>query len=305
MRQHAPNNDQLDDPLTSLIQAVSPHTNLTPEDIEKLQDLDLDLTVEYLRISEAVDRIRSDLNRVSGSIDENSALRRPFNGQDTGSARFTDNEYFSTRPKGVLYAHLMTKNGRQRLQEHLTAFEETVVPALCEGVDCRFESGGVKSVQSVLDHLRTVATPADRLKEIKKLKDAIRGRIVVTNLCDAERVMESLHAVSSQDYYRVVSLRNSHRNWEIAFEGRYHFACNVALAPEKDGDLSPDLPPYELQIITETAQRVAKLTHPVAINGHIRGQVKLLPVLEGHMMGLAMGSAVKDGREYFSRKART
>ena len=83
MRQHAPDNNQLDDPLESLIQAVSPHTRLTPEDIERLRELDLDLTVEYLNISEAVDRIRDDLGRVSGSIDENSALRRRFNECDT------------------------------------------------------------------------------------------------------------------------------------------------------------------------------------------------------------------------------
>lgn len=306
MNQHTPNNDQFDDPLKSLIRAVSPYIEpaLTPEDIEGLQDLDLDLTVEYLRIGEAVDKIRANLSSVYGSIDENSALRRPLNEHDTGAARFTDNEYFATRPKGVLYAHLMTRDGRRRLQGHLVAFEKTVVPALREGVDCRFESGGIKSVQSVFDHLHTAATPADRLKEIKKLKDAVRGRIVVTNLCDAEQVMENLHAVSAQKNSRVISLRNSHRGWEEAFEGRYHFACNVALAPEKDGNLSPDLPPYELQIITETSQRVAKLTHPVAINGHIRGQVRLPPILERHMMGLAMGSAVTDGREYFSRKSR-
>ena len=112
MRQHAPDNNQLDDPLESLIQAVSPHTRLTPEDIERLRELDLDLTVEYLNISEAVDRIRDDLGRVSGSIDENSALRRRFNECDTGAARFTDEEYFKVRPIGTFYAHLMTKNGR-------------------------------------------------------------------------------------------------------------------------------------------------------------------------------------------------
>lgn len=305
MRQHTPDNDQFDDPLKSLIQAVSPYTDLTPKDIEELKDLDLNLTVEYLRIGEAVDRIRADLSSVYGAIDENSALRKPFNEYDTGSSRFTNDEYFSTRLKGVLYAHLMTKNGRQRLQGHLAAFEETVVPALREGVDCRFESGGVKSVQSVLDHLSTAATSTDRLGEIRKLKDAIRGRIVVADLCGAEQVMGNLHAVNAQRNLRVVSLRNSYRDWETAFEGRYHFACNVALAPEEDGNLSPNLPTYELQIMTEIATRVAKLTHPVAINGHVRGQVRLPPTLEKHMEGLALGSAVKDGREYLVRKART
>lgn len=331
--QHIPSDNLLDGPLKSLIERVSPYTNLTPEDIKDLEDLELGLTVEYLRIGEAVDKIRADLLRVYGAIDEDSALRRPFNKHDTGSARFTDDEYFARRPKGVLYAHLMTKNGRQRLQEHLAAFEETVIPALREGVNCRFESGGVKSVQSVLDHLLTARTPADRLSEISgvksvqgvqsvfdhlltaktpadrlseigKLKDAIRGCIVVANLCDAEQVMGNLHTISAQKNFRVVSLRNSYRNWETAHGGRHHFACNTALAPEEGGNLSPDLPPYELQIMTENAQRVAKLTHPVAINGHIRGRVRLPPVLENHMIGLALGAAVTDGREYFSRKAR-
>ena len=297
MRQHAPDNNQLDDPFESLIQAVSPHTRLTPEDIERLRELDLDLTVEYLNISEAVDRIRDDLGRVSGSIDENSALRRRFNECDTGAARFTDEEYFKVRPIGTFYAHLMTKNGREHLEKHLTAFEKSLVPALREDVDFRFESGGVKSVESVLDNLAKAQNAEGRLKEINKLKDAIRGRIIVPNILAAETVMENLHAVSAQDRHRVVSLRNSHRDWETAFEGRFHFACNVTLAPEDE-----NLPPYELQIMTRIAESVAKVTHPVAINGHIRGQVRLPPVLERHMMGLAMGSAVKDGREYLTRR---
>ena len=171
------------------------------------------------------------------------------------------------------------------------------MPALREDVDFRFESGGVKSVESVLDNLAKAQNAEGRLKEINKLKDAIRGRIIVPNILAAETVMENLHAVSAQDRHRVVSLRNSHRDWETAFEGRFHFACNVTLAPEDE-----NLPPYELQIMTRIAESVAKVTHPVAINGHIRGQVRLPPVLERHMMGLAMGSAVKDGREYLTRR---
>ena len=136
------------------------------------------------------------------------------------------------------------------------------------------------------------------LREIKNLKDAIRGRIVVPNIVEVERVMENLHAVSAQNRHRVVSLRNSHRDWEAAFERRLHFACNVTLAPEDE-----NLPPYELQIMTRIAESVAKVTHPVAVNGHVRGRVRLPAVLERHMMGLAMGSAVKDGREYLARRA--
>ncbi|MBI4994598.1 hypothetical protein HZC21_03065 [Candidatus Peregrinibacteria bacterium] len=293
---HIPDTNPSDDPLESLMQAVSPHTNLTPEDIEELRDLDIDLTVEYLRISEAVDRIRADLSRVYSAIDENSAFRRPFNEQDSGTARFTDDEYFRVRPIGTFYAHLMTKDGRQRLQKHLTAFEESVVPALCRDIDCRFESGKVKSVQSVLDHLLEAETPADRLREIKKLKDAIRGRIIGGNMLAVEMAIENLHEVSAQRRYRVISLRSSYRDPEKAFEGRPHFACNITLAPE-----DRNLPPYELHIMTEKSARVSELTHPVAINGHVRGRVRLPNELEKYMVGLALGSAVTDCRDYLTR----
>ena len=66
------------------------------------------------------------------------------------------------------------------------------MPALREDVDFRFESGGVKSVESVLDNLAKAQNAEGRLKEINKLKDAIRGRIIVPNILAAETVMENL-----------------------------------------------------------------------------------------------------------------
>lgn len=285
-------------PLGEVIQAVSPHVQLTPDEIEHLAELDISLTVEFLDIARTIEDIRGSVHQLYGGIDPESPLRRRFTEQDDPSLpRYEDKKFLENgRPVAV---YLKTRAGRELLNKARIRYEQSTIPQLV-APGCVFESGGLKNTLSLLD-TEIHEGGEDELKRLKvrtKLKDAVRGRIIGQHLINVEDALERLQ-ISGQ---RVVAVRNSFRDPDAAFNGRPHNACNVTVAvpPEISGLPQEHGITYELQFKTRGAATVDRLTHSV----FIRRRVELSKHLSDYLHGLAFGQALFEARDYLARKSR-
>ncbi|MFC1615761.1 hypothetical protein ACFL21_01350 [Patescibacteria group bacterium] len=268
--------------LSNLLLELGDCISLEDDDFTKLFYLELKLKSEFGDLARAKEKIFSEFMKVHKTISEN-----PLN--------YSISINFSNDWKRVDKDHIKDEEYIKKILSEKRSEHETFSQTFCKDVWERLfyglgeiRNGGVKSMESSIDSCQ-INAELGKKGGFNELEDVLRARFVAKDFKKLEyaykRLMTELRESSV-----LINVKNSFKRLWTDKRG--------------SGDIKPYLAinlkliilglPYELQMMTENAELIGKLDHPV----RVRRKVKLNEENMNLLNSLSWGSHLLDFRNY-------
>ncbi|OGJ47918.1 hypothetical protein A2229_02940 [Candidatus Peregrinibacteria bacterium RIFOXYA2_FULL_33_7] len=275
--------EELDGLYDRIFEELNPHADLSEVEVKELKNLHEDLKLKLeskaedglnLVVNKFREESESDVEAVYRSLhylcvhlQGSVFIKRRFELKHSNiygdSHNYTVNDYFKGRNDNYLYSLLDSPEGISYLENWSSYMALNVLPRLFEGIDCEIVNGGVKSSESLERILNQRKKANDEDFSLKNVRDLIRGRVVVENYSEVEKLIKRMNDCGLD--HSIVKGVNTFllmmNSWKSGF-GKFRkplLRGNFTL--KIDDNLC-----YELQIMARNAIKFCKLDHPIKVS---------------------------------------